>query len=50
MACHFAQANLLPTNCQFTVKRSNITEIVTAFTIKGIEVWLLAFGGTTKES
>lgn len=50
MARHVAQANLLPTECQFTVKTSNITEIVTACTIMGIEVWLLAFGGTTKES
>jgi len=50
MARHAAQANLLPADSQFTVKRSNVTEIVTACTIKGIEVWLLAFGGTTKES
>ena len=49
MARHVAQANLLPTDCQFTVKRSNITEIVTACTIKGIEVWVLAFGGTKKK-
>lgn len=50
MAPHVAQVNLLPMDCQFTVKRSNITEIATACTTKGIEVWLLAFGGTTKES
>ena len=30
MAHPIAQANLLPKDCQFTVKRSNITEIVTA--------------------
>ena len=50
MAPHVAQVNLLSMDCQFTVKRSNITEIATACTTKGIEVWLLAFGGTTKES
>ena len=50
MAHPIAQANLLPKDCQFTVTRSNITEIVTACTIKGIEVWVLAFGGTKKKS
>ena len=50
MARHVTQVNLLPTDCQFTVKRSNITEIVTACIIKGNEVWLLAFGGLTKKS
>ena len=50
MARHVAQANLLPTDSQLTAKRSNVTEIGTACPIKGIKVWLLAFGGTTKES
>ena len=50
MAHPIAQANLLLKDCQFTVKRSNITEIVTACTIKDIEVWVLAFGGTKKKS
>ena len=50
MACHAAQANLLPVDSQFTVKRSNVTEIVTACRIKGIEVWLLAFGGIKKKT
>lgn len=48
MAPHVAQVNLLPMDCQFTVKRSNITEIATACTTKGIEVWLLAFGEQQK--